>query len=119
MRVQASRIFKNCWGDRPLTTASDRPHLDVSHTAYVEDFNIMTESRRVGFPDGQFLANGVDEQSSLKLADCWFQGNHEKAVEVIASLPENIQPAAERIYERCKQILPREGLYEWTHFLLN
>ena len=46
----------------------------------------MTEPRRVGFPDGQFLANGVDRASSLELADCWFQGQHDKAVEIIALL---------------------------------
>lgn len=72
----------------------------------------MTEPRRVGFPDGQFLANGVDGASSLELADCWKQGLHDKAVEIIALLPEKIQPVAERIYERCKQIAPREGFYE-------
>lgn len=72
----------------------------------------MTEPRRVGFPDSQFLANGVDRASSLELANCWKQGNHEKAVEVIASLAEKVQPAAERIYERCKRISPREGMYE-------
>ena len=72
----------------------------------------MTEPRRVGFPDGQFLANGVDRASSLELADCCQLGLHDKAVEIIALLPEKVQPVAERIYERCKQILPREGMYE-------
>ena len=72
----------------------------------------MTEPRRVGFPDGQFLANGVDGVSSLELADCWKQGNHEKAVEILSKLPEKVQPVAERIYERCKLLVPREGLYE-------
>lgn len=72
----------------------------------------MPETRQVGFPDGQFLANGVDESSSLQLANCWKHGEHDKAQQIISTLPENVQPVAERIYERCKHIQPREGMYD-------
>ena len=73
----------------------------------------MTErTREVGFPDGQFLANGVNEQASLDLVECWKTSDHNKAEEIINNLPENIQSVAERIYERCKSVQPREGMYE-------
>jgi hypothetical protein len=72
----------------------------------------MAQPREVGFPDGQFLANGVDESSSLQLADCWKQGDHAKAQEIISNLPQEVQPVAERIYGYCKQVAPREGMYD-------
>lgn len=72
----------------------------------------MPEPRRVGFPNGQFMGNGVDENSSLQLADCWKQGNHTKAEEIISELPKDMQPVATRIYERCKAVQPPEGMYE-------
>lgn len=68
--------------------------------------------RQVGFPDGQFLANGIEEQASLDLAECWKTSDHDKAEEIINKLPENIQPVAERIYSRCKSIQPRGGMRE-------
>lgn len=65
------------------------------------------ENREVGFPDGQFMANGVDEVNSQHLAACWRNGDHEQAAIVISYLPESVKEVAERIYDRCKGIEPR------------
>lgn len=58
------------------------------------------------------MAHGVDEDAALQLTECWKQGNHDKAAEIIAELPEKVQPVTESIYERISQIQPREGLFD-------
>jgi hypothetical protein len=67
-----------------------------------------------GFPDGQFLAQGLSAIESAFLSECWRAEDTESAYAFIES-----RFAASKIkavYDRCKAIAPRDIDFPWDIF---
>ncbi|WP_088242350.1 hypothetical protein [Calothrix rhizosoleniae] len=55
----------------------------------------------VGFPDGQFMAHGLDELASMQLGMFWRRGMDDAGREFINNLPDDLREVIDRIYTNC------------------
>jgi hypothetical protein len=67
-----------------------------------EDFDWDNNYTEVGFPDGQFLGNGLDAQGSAFLSECWREHNTDGAYDYIQMIADDdLRETISRVYDLC------------------
>lgn len=56
---------------------------------------------KVGFPESQFMAKGLDGLTALSLAVLYRKGQHIEAAKLIATFPHPLNQEIATIYQRC------------------
>ncbi|BDA76611.1 hypothetical protein CAL7716_107770 (plasmid) [Calothrix sp. PCC 7716] len=88
-----------------------------------EDFDWDNNYTETGFPDGQFLANGLDIPASAFLAECWRDHNTDGAYDYIEMIADDeLRNRISRVYDLCdsSELVNRSTVeFVWEQETLN
>lgn len=104
-----SDIVQSPGADNPEDENEDFPVLGDENTRYFghfqadyENFDWDNNYTETGFPDGQFLGNGLDAEGSAFLSECWRSHNTDGALDYIQMIADDeLRERISRVYDLC------------------